>query len=165
MKAEILDDLCSFQNQVLRPGGKPKDLALRDAALGVKALHDDSRKIIKANIRQLKFIGQGLGNSSGGLDHAYMKSVEIAELAPFLQMQHVAAVAQSMCELIFRMMADNRACSESFNVHVQAMKLAFSEDSTNCEPDSSTSQMISGLGLVVGMLPDPDAELKVAAAG
>lgn len=163
MQAEIVHNLRSFQDKVLRPGGKPPELALRDALEAVTSLKESSREVLRANINQLAFLGQSLDRNPQGLGYAYEKAVEVAELAPFLEMNQVAEVGQSLCELIFRMMAEGRSHPESFRVHIHALKLAFAAGQRGLEDEAATN-LINQLSLVVGLIPDPDDAMRMAKA-
>lgn len=159
MQTEIRYDLCSFQTLALKPGGKPRELALRDAVEAVTALSGKGQVLIRTNVEFLSMIGQTLADDTTGLDKAYRKAVEIAQVASFLQMTMIAEVAQSLSELVFRMIAADAHEPESYAVHIQALKLAISAGESS-HGEGTANLLIARLGKVVAQIPDPDGALK-----
>jgi hypothetical protein len=163
MQTDIRNNPSSFQKMAVRPGGKPRELALRDAAQGLSSRSGMARNLIRTNIEFLNFAGENLGQGGGDLSAAYQKAVETAEVASFLQMAAIAEVASSLSELIFRMIADGRAQADCYVVHIQALKLAFSAGEQGLQGESA-ALLIARLGKVVGQVPDPDRALRLASA-
>lgn len=158
MTAEIQHDPSAFRKMALRPGGKPRELALRDANEAVESVSGKGRNLIRMNIEHLDMLVGDVAEQKT-LELTYRKSVEIAEVAGFLKMQQVARVATSLNELVYRMMAGESTCEESFAVHVQALKLAHTAGKAGLT-DQTAELLIARLGKVVDQIPDPDAALK-----
>jgi len=149
-----------FQRLTREPGGKPRDLALADAETAVQSLSDIGLKLIGAHIDVLHKTPLKPGSDDGGrgdrLTHAYALTVEIAEVASIFRLSEICDVATSFAELLFRMKGTGTLSADSYQVHVEALRIAFA--SIDDEQARQNARVLAEhLRKVVDKLPDPDA--------
>ena len=109
----------------LGPGGVSKDSAIKKASVAVDSLRTDYPKWLEkdlAALQQAIFAAhEDGGQDQERLEAIYRKSAQIRDLGTSFDFPLVTAAADSLCELVYRLMENQLYDQRSIDCHVKAL--------------------------------------------
>lgn len=158
---QILKVKSSFAMLARREGGKPiaaalqaADAFLRDEQSRYQAWLTDALRALDHTLDELP------GSIPEALQLAYRQTAEIRDLGGTFSAPQVTAVADSLCELLYRLHSAGLYNAQAIAMHLTALRLVRNADAAGDKPDAA---LVAGLRQMVAKYPQPQKAAPSAA--
>ena len=132
----------------LQPGGITKEAAVAKAGSAIDSLRTDYPDWLEEDLASLQeailVANQDGGQDRAALDAIYRKAAQIRDLGTSFDFPLITAAADSLCELIYRLVENQAYDPKSIDCHVTALKYLK-------QPKSQTAEDKQSLPLVRGL--------------
>ncbi|WP_417514806.1 hypothetical protein [Minwuia sp.] len=152
-----------FTEMATKPAHVKRSEALMKANSAMVGLKDEAGEWIDKDIARLsELVG---GWKAAGLtdpdtsDQAYRTVCSIRDTSGHFGQNSLCLVADSFCELIFRMTEAKAFHAEALQTHLNALKLVHRSDMDTL-PEAAVAQLAANLKSLTEIFPDPDAKLR-----
>ncbi|MCW0232662.1 MAG: hypothetical protein OJJ21_03595 [Ferrovibrio sp.] len=160
---EIVRIKSRFAMLALREGGKPAAVALKAADAFLQAERGRYLAWVTDTLRQLDHTLDELpGSIPEALQQAYGQAMQIRDLGGTFGAALVTEVADSLCELLYRLHAAGLYNAAAIATHQSVLRLVCMADQARATPDG-IAELVAGLKQIVARFPRPQPPVKPAA--
>jgi hypothetical protein len=136
--AKIFPVETRFQKLARRPGGMPRDSAVKRAQVEIDKVKPNYDQWLERELRALAALVQGAqsGNAQPGwIETANFRSRELRDSATTLGFELIAFITSSLCDLFDAIEAGSECNVEAISCHVDALILARQTFYRRLKPD------------------------------
>lgn len=162
-EVQVLQVKSRFAMLAKREGGKKSAAALLQAADAfLRDEKDRYQSWLADALRRLDHTLDELpGTIPDALQLAYRQAAEIRDLGGTFGAPQVTAVADSLCELLYRLHSAGLYNAQAIAMHLSALRLVCAADTAG---DKASAALLAGLRQMVAKYPQPQATAKPQAA-
>ncbi len=153
-----------FQKLAKRPGGIPRDRAIEQAQIGIEKVQPEFDSWLDTELQELAGLIKSaeLGEADPAwIERANSHSRQLSDSAGTLQFELLSFIANSLCDVLDVIQADNTANMESITCHMDALMLARQKSYRRLRPEQ-VPELTKGLRRVVEQItivpPGPEDE-------
>ncbi len=159
-KAKVIGAESRLSQLALRPGGVSRDVAVESANAAVDDLRTDYPKWLESDLAALQDLILNT-HANGGqdreeLEEIYRKAAQIRDLGTSFDFPLITAAADSLCELIYRLMESSAYDSRGIDCHVKALKY-LKRPKSQADKDDQALPLVRGLKALVERHEKPKA--------
>lgn len=160
-EVQVLQVKSRFAMLAKREGGKSAAGLLQAADAFLRDEQDRYRSWLADALRQLDHTLDELpGTIPDALQLAYRRAAEIRDLGGTFGAPQVTAVADSLCELLYRLHSAGLYNAQAIAMHLSALRLVCAADTAS---DATNGALLAGLRQMVAKYPQPQAATPQAA--
>lgn len=149
---KVLNVESRLSKLALGPGGVARDAAIEKATVAVDGLRTDYPEWLEKDITTLQQAVFAAHENGGGdreaLEAIYRKSAQIRDLGTSFDFPLVTAAADSLCELVYRLMESDAYDKKSIDCHVKALNYLKHPKTPGSDNDQSLP-LVRGLKALV----------------
>ena len=166
---KVVDVESRLSKLALKPGGVSKADAIANASTAIDGLRTDYPDWLEKDLASLQE-AIAVANENGGEDRAaldaiYRKAAQIRDLGTSFDFPLITAAADSLCELVYRLIENQAYDSRSIDCHVTALNYLKQPKSQTAD-DKQSMPLVRGLKALVERYerpkPPPETEPPVS---
>ena len=157
---KVVDVVSRLSKLALQPGGITKETAVANAGSAIDNLRTDYPDWLEKDLLSLQE-AIAVANENGGqdqvaLDTIYRKAAQIRDLGTSFDFPLITAAADSLCELVYRLIENQAYDSRSIDCHVTALQYLKQPKSQTAD-DKQSLPLVRGLKALVERYERPQA--------